>query len=55
MSGQQLGYLRVSTLLQNTDRQLDGLTLDRVFEDKAGGKDTLRPQLAECLAFLPEV
>jgi DNA invertase Pin-like site-specific DNA recombinase len=54
MSGQQVGYLRVSTLLQNTAHQLDGVVLDRVFEDKASGKDTARPQLAECLAFLRE-
>jgi DNA invertase Pin-like site-specific DNA recombinase len=48
----KIGYVRVSTLIQNTARQLDGLTLDRIFEDKASGKDTVRPQLAECLAFL---
>ena len=54
MSGRQVGYLRVSTLLQNTARQLDGLVLDRIFEDKAGGKDIARPQLIECLAFLRE-
>jgi len=54
MSGKQVGYIRVSTLLQNTARQLDGVTLDRTFEDKASGKDTHRPQLDECLKFLRE-
>ena len=54
MSGKQVGYIRVSTLLQNTARQLDGVTLDRTFEDKASGKDTRRPQLDECLKFLRE-
>lgn len=52
MSGQQVGYLRVSTLDQNTARQLDGVPLDRVFEDKASGKDTIRPQLEACLSHL---
>jgi DNA invertase Pin-like site-specific DNA recombinase len=48
----QVGYIRVSSILQNTARQLDGVVLDRIFEDKASGKDTQRPQLTECLAFL---
>jgi DNA invertase Pin-like site-specific DNA recombinase len=54
MSGKQVGYIRVSTLLQNTARQLDGIALDRIFEDKVSGKDTHRPQLEECLKFLRE-
>lgn len=49
--GQQLGYIRVSSALQNTDRQLDGVTLDRTFTDKLSGKDTNRPQLQELLAY----
>ena len=32
--GQKIGYVRVSTVDQNTERQLDGLTLNAVFEDK---------------------
>jgi DNA invertase Pin-like site-specific DNA recombinase len=43
--------VRVSTLDQNEKRQLDGLVLDRVFTDKASGRDTARPQLAELLGF----
>ena len=54
MAGQHVGYLRVSTLLQNTARQLDGVFLDKVFEDKASGKNTDRPQLTACLAHLRE-
>ena len=54
MHGQQVGYTRVSTIDQNTVRQLDGVTLDRVFEDKASGKDTNRPQLDSCLSHLRE-
>ncbi|TXH20064.1 MAG: recombinase family protein [Mycobacterium sp.] len=52
--GQTVGYVRVSTVGQNTDRQLDGLQLDKVFTDKASGKDTNRPQLAAALAYVRE-
>lgn len=51
-TGQQVGYRRVSSLGQNTARQLDGVTLDRVFEDKASGKDADRPELVACLEYL---
>ncbi len=49
-----VGYIRVSTLIQNTERQLYGLSLDKVFEDKISGKDTNRPQLQACLQFIRE-
>ncbi len=52
MSGKQIGYIRVSTVEQNTVRQLDGVELDRVFEDKCSGKDTNRPALQQCLDYL---
>ncbi|MEW1808148.1 recombinase family protein [Pseudarthrobacter sp. NPDC080039] len=51
MGGQRIGYVRVSTLEQNEKRQLDGQVFDRVFTDKASGRDTARPQLAELLRF----
>lgn len=54
MTFQNVGYIRVSTLIQNTARQLDGIKLDKVFEDKASGKNTDRPQLSACLAHLRE-
>lgn len=54
MMGQRIGYRRVSTVDQNTDRQLDNVVLDRVFEDKASGKDTDRPQLTAMMAFARE-
>lgn len=53
-NGQQVGYIRVSTVDQNTERQLDGLALDKVFTDKASGKDTARPALRECLDYVRE-
>lgn len=54
MSGQNVGYIRVSTVIQNTARQLDVLALDKVFEDRASGKNTDRPQLTACLSHLRE-
>lgn len=50
--GQVVGYVRVSTVEQNTARQLDGITLDETFTDHASGKDTNRPQLQQCLKHL---
>ena len=52
MNGQRIGYVRVSTLDQNERRQLEGQILARVFTDKASGRDTARPQLAELLRFV---
>jgi DNA invertase Pin-like site-specific DNA recombinase len=53
MSGQHVGYVRVSTLKQNEVRQLDGvMQLDRVFTDKASGGNVDRPELQACLAYL---
>ena len=49
MTNQRIGYIRVSTLDQRTERQLEGLELDKVFTDKASGKDTNRPQLQAAL------
>jgi DNA invertase Pin-like site-specific DNA recombinase len=52
MSGQQVGYTRVSSLDQSTARQLDGVVLDRTFTDSASGRSTTRPQLEAMLAFV---
>lgn len=54
MNGQRIGYKRVSTVDQTTARQLDGVLLDKCFEDKASGKDTDRPQLQSALEFARE-
>lgn len=51
---QRVGYVRVSSSDQNVERQLDGIDLDKVFTDKASGKDTKRPQLAAALEYLRE-
>lgn len=52
--GQLVGYVRVSTFDQNESRQLEGQRTDRVFLDKASGKDVHRPQLEAMLAFVRE-
>src|SRR3954462_3156019 len=49
--GKRIRYVRVSTVDQNTARQLDGVPLDKVFTDKASGKDTNRPQLQAVLDY----
>ncbi|MBG6218727.1 DNA invertase Pin-like site-specific DNA recombinase [Arthrobacter sp. CAN_A6] len=54
MAGQRIGYVRVSSLDQNPQRQLEGIELDRVFTDKASGKDTKRPELENLLVFVRE-
>jgi DNA invertase Pin-like site-specific DNA recombinase len=51
VAGQRIGFVRVSTLDQNEKRQLEGQVLDRVFTDKASGRDTTRPELTELLRF----
>ena len=51
----KIGYTRVSTLDQKTARQLVGLPLDRVFEEKASGKNIGdRPVLQEMLSYIRE-
>ena len=52
MSGKTVLYARVSSLEQRTDRQVTGISVDKVFEDKCSGKDTNRPQLQACLEYL---
>jgi DNA invertase Pin-like site-specific DNA recombinase len=54
MLGQRIGYVRVSTFEQNTERQLENVHVDRVFTEKASGKDTQRPQLEALLQFVRE-
>ena len=52
MPGKDIGYIRVSTHDQNTARQLDGVHLDKVFEEHASGKDVSRPALQICLDYV---
>jgi DNA invertase Pin-like site-specific DNA recombinase len=53
MKHQVIGYQRVSSVGQNTDRQLVDLELDRIFTEKASGKSIeARPILRECMNYL---
>jgi DNA invertase Pin-like site-specific DNA recombinase len=52
--GKRVGYIRVSSVDQNTGRQLEGVELDKSFTDKASGKDAQRPQLKAALEYLRE-
>lgn len=54
MTGQRVGYRRVSTSDQNADRQLDGVLVDKIFTDKASGKDVARPELQKALDCIRE-
>lgn len=48
----QVGYIRVSSSEQNTERQLDGIHLDKTFIEKASGGSRERPQLLAMLEYL---
>lgn len=53
----KIGYIRVSTTIQNTDRQDDRLAeigMDKIFSEKISGKDRNRPQLQAMLDFISE-
>lgn len=51
--GEHVGYIRVSSVDQNTERQsFSGIEINRTYTDKASGKDTKRPQLEACFDFL---
>jgi len=54
MPGQRIGYIRVSIFDQNPERQLENISLNKAFTDKASGKDTKRPELEALLAFARE-
>ncbi|HDZ45493.1 MAG TPA: recombinase family protein [Halomonas sp.] len=55
MSGKHVGYIRVSSVCQNSDRQLDGVRLDKVFEEKVSGRNAgSREVLNLCLDYLRE-
>jgi len=52
MTGKRIGYIRVSSLDQNHERQLEGIKLDKCFTDKASGKDVNRPELEAMLNYV---
>src|SRR5262249_43672689 len=54
LKGHRIGYVRVSSQDQNPERQLDGVPLDKVFVERASGKDTQRPTLQEMSGYARE-
>lgn len=51
---ENLGYIRVSTTEQSTERQLLNIELDYSFTDKCSGKDTDRPALKQLTEYARE-
>ena len=52
-----VAYVRVSTVEQNEDRQLEALkkhNIDKWFTEKVSGKDTNRPELKAMLEYVRE-
>ena len=50
-----VGYARVSSVDQNLDRQLERLrseSVEKLFMDKASGKDTERPEFQTMMNYL---
>ena len=54
MTGKRIGYIRVSTVDQNPERQLEGLELDKKFVDYCSGSTRDRPNLKTMLDFVRE-
>lgn len=48
----QIGYIRVSSVDQDPARQLENVTLDKVFTDKQSGAKKDRPNLQACIEYL---
>ncbi len=49
-----IAYIRVSTTDQNTERQLDGVEVNKTFTDKCSGGSTDRPALTDLLDYVRE-
>jgi len=47
-----VAYIRVSSISQNTDRQLPSEEFDKVFTDKVSANDVERPALTELLDYV---
>lgn len=50
--GKTIGYIRVSSVDQNTDRQLEQIKTDRLFIDRASGKNKNRPELENMIQYV---
>jgi len=55
VSGQIVGYVRVSSRGQNPERQVEALSgCERLFTDRLSGKNTERPALTEMIGYVRE-
>jgi DNA invertase Pin-like site-specific DNA recombinase len=54
IKGQKVAYVRVSTLEQNVESQLQGISVDKTFVEKASAKNKERPILKEMLNYVRE-
>lgn len=57
MKGKNIAYVRVSTVEQNEERQINTLkqySIDKWFIDKCSGKNTDRPQFKQMLDYVRE-
>jgi DNA invertase Pin-like site-specific DNA recombinase len=54
MTGKIVGYVRVSTVDQNPERQLDGIFLHKKFTEYASGSTIKRPQLETMMDYVRE-
>ena len=57
MTGQEVAYIRVSTIEQNTESQraiLSKIKINKVFEEKISGKNAKRPELQAMLEYVRE-
>lgn len=53
----KIGYIRVSSQDQNLDRQvamMEAQNIDKLFQEKASGKDYIRPEFQKLLAYIRE-
>lgn len=51
---QKIGYIRVSTVEQSDERQLEGIELNKVFKDQRSGRDKDRPGFQQMMEFVRE-
>lgn len=54
MSNQVVGYVRVSTLEQNPERQLNEVNLNKKFIEYYSGRTLNRPELNKCIEYVRE-